>query len=71
MYDKYRNAKWYIDLTKNFGDLMMRLGIPEDPASEIKVFLLEIARSQYMAGNRSGIRWAREQMGLPTRNASQ
>lgn len=66
MEDKYTKQQWYITLNQTFTDLMHRLGIPDDPASEIKVFLLETARNQYLAGNRSGIKWARQQMGVPT-----
>ncbi len=67
---KFARAKWYIELMNRFEQLVTKLHIPEDPASELKVFFLEIARSQYLAGNRSGIRWAREQMGLPTRQSA-
>ncbi|MFH1712434.1 MAG: hypothetical protein ABH846_04340 [Patescibacteria group bacterium] len=58
---KNPTAKWYIDLMERYKMLINKFGMPEDLASELKVFLLEVAREQYMAGNRSGIRWAREQ----------
>ncbi len=58
---KNPKAKWYIELSERYRKLSERLGLSEDTTSEIKVFLLEISREQYMAGNRSGIRWAREQ----------
>ena len=58
---KNPNAKWYVELMERYLRLSEKLGLPEDVMSEMKVFLLEIAREQYMAGNRSGIRWAREQ----------
>ena len=58
---KNPQAKWYIDLMERFKTLTQKFAIPEDTASEFKLFLLEVAREQYMAGNRSGIRWAREQ----------
>jgi len=58
---KNPNAKWYVDLMERYRGLISKFGMPEDLASELKVFLLEVAREQYMAGNRSGIRWAREQ----------
>lgn len=59
---KFAKAKWYTDLCDNFNEICQKTGIDEDTASEIKVFLLGVARNQYLAGNRSGIRWAREQM---------
>lgn len=54
-------AKWYIDLCTELEQLMEALEVSEEGASEIKTFMLEVARNQYLAGNRSGIRWAREQ----------
>lgn len=65
MYPKNPNSKWFIELTDRLKRLSDKLALPEDVASEFKVFMLEVARGQYMAGNRSGIRWAREQAGLP------
>ncbi len=58
---KNPNAKWYIDLCNRFTALMHNLGLPEQASAPIKDLLVEIAKEQYMAGNRSGIRWAREQ----------
>lgn len=62
---KNTQARWYTELTERFETLMEQLGIDEDTGSEIKLFLLQIARDQYMAGNRSGIRWARTQSAAP------
>lgn len=59
---KNPKAKWYVELTGKFNDIVERTAVDEDAASELKVLLLETARNQYLAGNRSGIRWAREQM---------
>jgi hypothetical protein len=59
---KNPKARWYVDLTGKFNDIVDRTAVDEDAASEFKVLLLETARNQYLAGNRSGIRWAREQM---------
>jgi hypothetical protein len=58
---KNPKAKWYTELMDRFERLMSTQGIPENPAREIKQLVLAVAREQYMAGNRSGIRWAREQ----------
>jgi len=60
-YEKSAKAKWYVDLCNRFEALMHNLGLPEEVGVEIKTFLLAVAKEQYMAGNRSGIRWAREQ----------
>lgn len=58
---KNPKAKWYVELMERFNVIVEKQALPEDVASELKVFMLEVARKQYMAGNRSGIRWAREQ----------
>lgn len=58
---KNPNAKWYVELMERFNRIVEKQALPDDVASELKVFMLEVARKQYMAGNRSGIRWAREQ----------
>lgn len=58
---KNPQARWYTELMQKFQSVIQALGLDEDSASEIKVFVLQIARDQYMAGNRSGIRWARTQ----------
>lgn len=59
---KNPEAKWYVELCNQFEEMTRKFSIKDDAASELKVFVLEIARNQYLAGNRSGIRWAREQM---------
>ncbi|MFH1631649.1 MAG: hypothetical protein ABIA47_01305 [bacterium] len=69
-FSKYQKAKWYVELMERYRMLMEKLHVPEDVSSEFKVFLLECAHSQYMAGNRSGIRWQREQSGLPVRQGA-
>lgn len=58
---KNPKAKWYLELMERFNKLIERFGMPEDAQDEFESFLLDVAREQYMAGNRSGIRWMREQ----------
>jgi hypothetical protein len=54
-------AKWYLELCADLESLLEALEVSEEGGEEIKTFMLEVARNQYLAGNRSGIRWAREQ----------
>lgn len=54
-------AKWYLELCADLESLLEALEVSEKGGEEIKTFMLEVARNQYLAGNRSGIRWAREQ----------
>jgi len=53
-------AKWYVSIQKRLTEFSEKLALPEDIASEIKVFVFEVAREQYKKGNNSGICWARE-----------
>lgn len=46
-------------LSSRTQELMNNLGIPGDMGARIKDFVFEVAREQYKAGNKSGIRWAR------------
>ena len=62
-------AKWYVDLCLELDTILEALEVDEEGASEIKTFMLELARNQYLAGNRSGIRWAREQVHAASKTA--
>ncbi len=59
---KNPQAKWYMELMDKFNHLMERMGVPESISNEFKVLLIDVARDQYMAGNRSGISWIKKQM---------
>lgn len=62
---KNTQARWYVELSQKFSKLVESLGLESEIAAEVKLFVLQIARDQYMAGNRSGIRWARTQNATP------
>lgn len=51
---------WFAKLMNRFESLMHHLDIPEELTPDIRALFLEVAKEQYMAGNRSGIRWARQ-----------
>ena len=57
---KNPTAKWYVELIVKFKKLMELHGMPDDVALDVKDFVLDVAREQYMAGNRCGIAWARK-----------
>ena len=59
---KQPKAKWYIELMQRFNAVTEKVAAPEHVANEFKVLLFDVAREQYMAGNRSGIAWIRKQM---------
>ncbi|RMD51298.1 hypothetical protein D6827_02525 [Candidatus Parcubacteria bacterium] len=58
---KNTNAMWYQNIINRFEKLIKEIQANEKQAEKIKDFVLNIAREQYLNGNRSGIRWARNQ----------
>ncbi len=61
---KYR---WYETLLNSHQAIMRKHDLPQDIADEILGFAIDIAKTQYRAGNSSGIAWARKN---PVREAS-
>jgi len=57
---KNPKAKWYLELMARFDAIVENWSIPESAAKEFKIFLLEVAREQYMAGNRQAVSWAKK-----------
>jgi hypothetical protein len=58
--NKEPKAQWYEDLMLEFESLTSKYGIEGKARDDIQLLLLHTARNQYLAGNRAGIRWARE-----------
>lgn len=58
---------WYDRLVGKVQTVVMRYGLPEDIAADIRGMAVDIAKEQYKAGNRSGIAWARS---TPQRTAA-
>lgn len=52
---------WYELLTIQCHTLAEKLGLDDLGAEELKSFINRIAKDQYKAGNKSGIRWAFKQ----------
>ncbi len=50
--------KWYIEMTTKLNNLATNLGIEGPALAEIRNFVIEVAKSQYKSGNKSGIRFA-------------
>ncbi|OGL94650.1 hypothetical protein A2348_03440 [Candidatus Uhrbacteria bacterium RIFOXYB12_FULL_58_10] len=51
--------KWHVELIRSVNGLAEDVGLDDLGASRMREFVLSIAKSQYMAGNRAGIYWAR------------
>jgi len=52
---------WQQKLTSGINSLAEEFGLDDGSASRMREFVFQIAKDQYLAGNRSGIRWARTQ----------
>lgn len=50
---------WFQKLMNRFESLMHQLDVPDEVVPEIRAFLMQVAKEQYLSGNNSGIRWAR------------
>lgn len=56
-------AKWFTELVTRFNSLVQNLGVEGPAADELRTFMIETAKEQFKAGNKSGIRWARSDEG--------
>ncbi len=60
---KKTTAQWFVNMTTRFNQLAQNLGLEGPTVEELRNFMIEIAKEQYKAGNKSGIRWARSEEG--------
>lgn len=54
---------WSAQLMERFDALMKKFDMPEDIQIDLRNFVSDVAREQYMAGNRNGIGWLRKKAG--------
>lgn len=59
---KRKRAKWYVTLVESVNTMAEELGLSDHATAKLRDFVITKAKEQYMAGNRSGIRWMRKQM---------
>ena len=52
-------SRWYNTLVDRFSSLTRKYDLPQDIADEFLGFMIDVAKEQFKAGNRSGIAWAR------------
>ncbi|MFH1405149.1 MAG: hypothetical protein ABIH21_03575 [Patescibacteria group bacterium] len=57
----YTNMPWFKDLVAKLNSIAEEVGLDDMSVDKLKEFMLEVARNQYSAGNRSGIAWAKSQ----------
>jgi hypothetical protein len=57
--------KWLVELTSSLNALSEEIGLDDSGASRMREFIVSIAKSQYMAGNRAGIYWAKNGKNRP------
>ena len=53
---------WYKSILTKVTEITEELGLDEMNASRLRDFSINVARDQFRAGNRSGIRWAYAQI---------
>jgi hypothetical protein len=65
---------WHEKLTQRANSLAEEFGLDDASAGRLRDFVVEIARSQYKVGNKSGIAWAfkkvEERKGIPVAQAA-
>jgi hypothetical protein len=59
MYMAEQFSHWFDKLTAGLNSLAEELGLDDMATSRMRDFVVGIAKEQYKAGNRAGIRWAR------------
>jgi hypothetical protein len=52
-------VKWYVDLAASANTFAEELGLDDFATKKLRDIMITKGKEQYMAGNRSGIRWAR------------
>lgn len=52
---------WQQKLTSGINSLSEEFGLDDAATSRMREFIFQIAKDQYLAGNKSGIRWIRTQ----------
>lgn len=53
---------WYNKLMTNLGSFCQHWELDAEDREELRTFVTDIAKEQYMAGNRAGIKWLRIQL---------
>jgi len=51
-------TNWYENLTAQCNSLAEKFGLDDLGTQELREFIMGISKSQFKAGNKSGIRWA-------------
>lgn len=56
------SKKWYEELILGINSLAERFGLDDISTSELRDFIIQVAKEQYKVGNKSGARWAFKKM---------
>ncbi len=57
-----KGESWYSKLIANVSTMAEQLQLPGEMREAFREFVMGVARDQYCAGNKAGIRWLRVQM---------
>lgn len=53
-------ASWFMSLIASIQGMAEELGLDDMSSQKLREFVLNIAKEEFKAGNRSGISWARK-----------
>ncbi len=65
-----QNGGWYHSLITGLETIAEQLQIEGEERLALREFVMRIAKEQYAAGNKAGIKWLRIQMNKPQQAAS-
>ncbi|MEK7105563.1 MAG: hypothetical protein AAB865_02685 [Patescibacteria group bacterium] len=57
-----KSESWYSKILSNITSMSDQLELESEQRETLREFVLSIAKDQYCAGNKAGIRWLRVQM---------
>lgn len=66
----YTQMPWFKELVSKLNEIAAEVGLDDLSVQKLKDFMLNVALTQYKAGNNSGIRWMREKQGETGANAA-
>ena len=59
----YTQMPWFKELVSKLNGIASEVGLDDLSVEKLKEFMLQVALTQYKAGNNSGIRWMKEKNG--------
>lgn len=57
-----KGESWYSQLLSNITSMSDQLQLASEQRESLRAFIMDVAKAQYCAGNKAGIKWLRIQM---------